>query len=355
MDIQPKRKAARDRAANQNDTQADYNLLRKHHAVMHATADPELSRGEVAVYAQIVDRYNAQRGAAWPSMDRLAFDTGLSRRAIPKIIEKLCRGDYLQITKHGNRATSNRYLPTFHEYSRKENPATDTDTIGNPSSLNIGNSSSTCSEPQFPTLVNPSSLEPTYEPEQQARGKEVGVSLPPPLAAARAAPGGLPLAADSNGLRYPEFWAAYPKRANVGTAEEAIDDALTAGVKLATIVDGARLYAEWLKAQPWADKARYTKAPQNFIRGKHWLDDWTVAAKHQKEGANGGIGQTKQSQKKTEAKTGAKKTEARKKMKNPEFTKWEMERDRMYNELHPSEWAKTRSPAPPRWITLDGG
>jgi hypothetical protein len=68
----------------------------------------------------------------------------------------------------------------------------------------------------------------------------------------------------------------------VSAANNEIASALARGISLATMVEAARQYAEWIKAQPWQDKDKYTKGATNFIKQECWLEDYTVKPKEVK-------------------------------------------------------------------------
>ena len=81
-------------------------------ALACAATDARLSRGDLGCLAVILDRYNVQEGAAWPSITRLASEANLATRNVVNSIRKLVEHGYLEI-EHGGIGKSNRYRPTF--------------------------------------------------------------------------------------------------------------------------------------------------------------------------------------------------------------------------------------------------
>jgi hypothetical protein len=148
----------------------------------------------------------------------------------------------------------------------------------NSTSLYMVKSGAQRGELGFTELVNSTSPEPTYEPEQKARVNSGGVAIAPP-AAALAAPEGLPACGDPS--RYAAFWAVYPLRRNVLDTEQALDAAIADGVMLDDVIAGARAYAAYIEAtrRNWKSGRDYTTQPQNFILKRRWLDDWEVKPK----------------------------------------------------------------------------
>ncbi|MCX7084819.1 MAG: helix-turn-helix domain-containing protein [Methylococcales bacterium] len=249
-------------------------LLKKWQMINAALYDKNLSKSDVAIQYQILDRYSVINGSCWPSFKRLASDTGLSQRMVQKSVKKLTTMGYVAIVKHGDRVSSNHYRPDFSLLDRVENHSS----LPNDE---VENASSVCREPQFLKVENPSSLKPINEPEHKARGELVGLEDKPSSAASLATPlGGLPLASEVKD-KYSDFWEVYPMRKHVSKAEDEITAMLSNGVLLADIVEGARLYAEHIKVKQatWKGGKDYTIQPQNFIAKERWRDDWTITPK----------------------------------------------------------------------------
>ncbi len=123
-------------------------LLKKWLLLELALNDKRLSKGDCAVNWQILDRYNPEKGAAYPTPK----DTGFTQRNVQKSITRLVNADYVHIIQHGNQSRSNRYRPNFLLLNRVENAS---------SLHNEG-------------VENASSLEPIYEPEYKNEGEVDG-------------------------------------------------------------------------------------------------------------------------------------------------------------------------------------
>ncbi len=249
-------------------------LVKKWQMIYAALYDKKLSKSDVAIQYQILDRYSVRNGSCWPSFKRLAVDTGLSQRMVQKSVKKLIAMGYVAIVKHGDRVSPNHYKPDFSLLDRVENH----------SSLpnnEVENASSVCREPQFLKVENSSSLKPINEPEHKARGELVGLDDKSSSDATLASPlGGLPLASKDK-YKYPEFWNAYPTRKNVGKTEDEITAKLSDGFAYSDIVEGARLYDINMQSKraSWKGDKDYTIHPQNFVKDSRWLDDWTITPK----------------------------------------------------------------------------
>ena len=246
-------------------------LLKKFLMIRAALYDKNLSKGDVSVQWQILDRYSVANGDCWPSLKRLAADTGLTQRTIQRSVTRLIESGHSIIVKHGNRVSSNHYKPDFSLLDRVE---TSTSLPSN----EVETATSVCRDSQVPKVETPTSLKPINEPEHQARGELVGLSANATSGASLASPlGGLPLTPKGKD-KYPKFWDVYPMRKHVGKTEDEITAKLSDGVLLADIVEGARLYAEHIKVKQatWKGGKDYTIQPQNFITRERWRDDWII-------------------------------------------------------------------------------
>ena len=248
-------------------------LLKKWLLLELALNDKRLSKGDCAVNWQILDRYNPEKGVAYPSLKRLATDTGFTQRNIQNSVTRLVNADYVHIIQHGNQSRSNRYRPNFSLLDRVENSSS----LPNEG---VENASSKGREDQFHNVENASSLEPTYEPAYKTQGRVGGknsneffdATPPPPLT-------GATLASLKSKSQFQDFWMIYPKRMNVSKAEIEITEALNDGALLDDILDGARRYANWVKHKGWCGDHKYISLPDNWIKNKRWLDGFDVSAK----------------------------------------------------------------------------
>ena len=246
-------------------------LLKKFLMIRAALYDKNLSKGDVSVQWQILDRYSVANGDCWPSLKRLATDTGLTQRTIQRSVTRLIESGHSIIVKHGNRVSSNHYKPDFSLLDRVE-------TSTSLPSHEVETATSVCRDSQVPKVETPTSLKPINEPEHQARGELVGLSANATSGASLASPlEGLPLTPKGKD-KYPKFWDVYPMRKHVGKTEDEITAKLGDGVLLADIVEGAGLYAEHVKIKQgkWKGDKDYTIQPQNFITKERWRDDWII-------------------------------------------------------------------------------
>lgn len=250
-------------------------LLKKWLLLELALNDKKLSQGHCAVFWQILDRYNPDKGVAYPSMKRLATDTGFTQRHVQNSITRLVKADYVAIIQHGNQSRTNRYRPNFSLLDRVENASS----LPNDG---VENASSKGRELQFPNVENASSLEPNHEPAYERGVNELGkksndfFDATPPLPLT-----GASLASQEQKAKYQfqDFWAVYPKKMNVSKAETEITEALNDGALLDDILDGARRYAVYVKHQGWCGDDKYISLPDNWIKGKRWLDGFEVSPK----------------------------------------------------------------------------
>lgn len=248
-------------------------LLKKWLLLELALNDKRLSKGDCAINWQILDRYNPEKGVAYPSLKRLATDTGFTQRNTQRSVTRLANADYVHIIQHGNQSRSNRYRPNFSLLDRVET-ATSLPNEG------VETATSLCRDGEVLNVETATSLEPTYEPAYKTRGElsrkisnEIFDATPPlPLT-------GASLASSKSKSQYQDFWMIYPKRMNVSKAEIEITEALNDGALLDDILDGARRYANWVKHKGWCGDHKYIQLPDNWIKNKRWLDGFEVSAK----------------------------------------------------------------------------
>ncbi len=158
--------------ASEHNTPPGGTLLEKFHAILRASCDRRLTACDLAVLVQLCDYFSAARGAAWPSMETLAFNVGRSRRAVVSSVARLQACGHLVLVRRGDRRSSNRYMLAFREYIRPKRPA---DATVNPASHNSVQSAAACSEAQFTSSVKPASQDTNHEPGQEAEG-ECGIA-----------------------------------------------------------------------------------------------------------------------------------------------------------------------------------
>ena len=298
-------------------------LLLKWQAIGRALSDAgRLTYADVATLWQLMDRYNVQAGAAWPSLKRLAADTGRDRRTVMRSLDRLQAAGLVAVVQRGDRARqlSNRYRPSFaapthvnattattsthaaqsgttvgqklHGMGGKVNgnneiesatshPSAGHDAkLGASAPLGLGASVTEARGAGVTNLGAPMPPEPIHEP-----GHKPGVMGGEPSAAASgagaagASPGAAPGRPANGGRQFGDFWAVYPKAQGVYAAEGVISDLLSGGeVTLRTLIDGARRYRDWLTVTPWGNDPKYIKAPANWLRARGWLDDYTHPA-----------------------------------------------------------------------------
>ena len=80
-------------------------------AVRH---DKTLTLAQGAVAAEILDGYNDEYGYAWPSLDYIASNLGLSRRTVVTAVGILEAEGYIEtLGKGGGRGRSSRRVPVW--------------------------------------------------------------------------------------------------------------------------------------------------------------------------------------------------------------------------------------------------
>ena len=195
-----------------------------------AKTDPPLTRSEITVAITLANMANAKTGVCWPSLNTLAKCTNADRRSVVRAINGLSRAGFIQV-KH-TQGRSNLYLL---------NPTSDTDVTPpvTPMSPTSDASVTPPVTPMSPKSMNKLDKESFIQFEQPPSDK------------------------------YPEFWQAGAKRAQVRECERRIDTLVASGVELKDIVDGANRWMRYTRqtnSQPMA--------PLKWLTAEGWRDQW---------------------------------------------------------------------------------
>ena len=284
-----------------------------------ASSGKSLSRLELAVCVILADMANSKTGVSWPSFNRLATRAGSSARGAKMAVRKLVEQGIVEIVHPGSRTRSNRYririeiLREVHQTVRRSE-----DGFTTPRSeggfTRVVKSNVEGGEAGMPDVVNPASPESVYESERKRRN-EIDRSQAEGGALALG-PGGPSLARQPNGvqLRYPEFWEAVGRRVTVFESEVLIDGLLNGKeVEYAAIVEGAK---RWRRYSELVKSKRVLK-PLKWLEQRKWQDDWEPPR---------GLDQAGEKSSTPQKSSGsAMSPKKRKKSRNPEHKKWELE------------------------------
>jgi len=209
-------------------------------ALARAAVDPCLSRGDLGCLAVILDRFNVQEGAAWPSINRLAKEAGISARNVVTCIKRLADLGYLAIDS-GSSTRSNRYRPTF--------KATEAD---------FSTEAQISTEPEFSDLLKPASLQVLKRTSYKHTHRTYPKNLP------------------SKCTRFADFWQAYPRK--TGSKQKA--EKSWARQDLDHIADQLITnVTERAASDPrWSDR-QYIPHPLTYLNNQRWNDEWTPQAR----------------------------------------------------------------------------
>lgn len=209
-------------------------------ALAAAAVDSHLSKGDVACLSVLLNRFNVEKGEAWPSVNRIATEAAIHRTSVMSSIKRLNECGYLAIDR-GGLGKSNRYRPTFKTGSAGATGSVDT------------TSSADTTKPVVPTrpeLVAPTLPEHTY----------------------RTKPKNLPI----KSTRFADFWQAYPRKAgSKQKAEKSWDrqnlDHL-ADQLIANVTDRTSSDPRWSDPQ-------YIPHPLTYLNNQRWNDEWAPGAR----------------------------------------------------------------------------
>ena len=247
-------------------------LLKKWQLRLMLDKDKSLSKGDGAVFAQILDHFNPKIGYSYPSFNRLANVTGFSKANTQNSVKRLIDARYIEIIQHGNRHNmANRYQPNFNLLDEGVCKPACIGGVCKSDCTGVCKPACQTMQAGFTSYASPLVSNPSMNPSiNEGEVDEENATLVHPLR-------GSPLASKSKAKpeeQYAEFWDVYPKRENVTDANKAIKEALENGANYWEIVDGAKRYAQLKKHE--GKSYEYIKLPLTFINKESWLDDHKI-------------------------------------------------------------------------------
>ena len=192
-----------------------------------AACDETLTRADVAVLAVILRHHNADKGEAWPGINRIADQAKLHRSNVLRAVARLEAAGWVQV-KRPERGKSNRYCPIF-----KSSSASATG------------------------VVAPARLEVVAPARPEHRNKQHR-NEHRPMSRAKSA-------LDS---RFADFWSIYPKRVAKQFAEKAFRKLKPDEIEAALADVKRRAASEWEGKDP-----QYIPNPATYLNGRRWNDE----------------------------------------------------------------------------------
>jgi Helix-turn-helix domain len=239
-------------------------------------ADRRLNATDLRCCIIIADLYNAGKGRAWPSYERIAKDTGTSRASVARAVRKL---DELALIQRsgGYKGRSNSYVPAFRIEEQEDRAARESSDIDASDAIAPSHKRDLNSLTDETTSVSAIRLNPSTTPRSNQRRGGGGIPSGPP--ALRAPAGGAPplvnkkptgqqrAATSPDGFE--AFWQEYPKKEGRNNAIRAYRSAIVQGVNPVLLAEKAEQYAV---AKAVVDP-RYLKMPASWLQDQCWLED----------------------------------------------------------------------------------
>lgn len=227
----------------------DSTLLSRWRLLGEACCDANMSRASLAVLHSIADRVGKD-GTAWPSIRRIASDTGLDNRTVTRVIKVLVKFSYL-IRQSGNRTEANIYRLGVGDSAHRVR-----------ASLPLG--------AKRPVGANLS--EGCGQGLQKGVGEPAHVILPLnlPIEPSHSLVRAKQVPADASS-RFDEFWKAYPRK--VGSKEKLAPK--WKAKKLDRIADQiiTNVVERTAHDRQWQEK-RFIPHPSTYLNQSRWLDEW---------------------------------------------------------------------------------
>jgi hypothetical protein len=213
------------------------------------------TKGDLAVMAVILTRYNASTGVAWPGINRIAKEGCIDRATVLRAVQHLEAMGCIVVNR-SQRGRSNRYTPTFKASFMDATSSTHATS----SSSDTGSASDTSrSDATPPVALVPPQVVAAVQPELLYRTSPRNVSSFIEQQAARSPA--------KRTDRFDEFWAAYPVKKGRANALktwaakklDAIADKIIADVKQRVVAD-----RQWLDG--------YAPHGSTYINRRGWED-----------------------------------------------------------------------------------
>lgn len=243
----------------------DIPAWRQLHLVRLALRHPKTTKADVAVLAEIVQRYHRDYGNGWASHEMLSDEAGVHKRSVIRAKSKLEKLGFIYVLEEGRRGRATVYLPNFEMVDGKGDKSdtkTNGDTVVTETAL-IGDTAVTECAEYGDTAVTPSFLQlPVYQTGILERSNDPDA----PLAV------GLPATAASAGeKKFDELYKAYGYRRNRADAKAAYQAIAPDDDLHADIVESANAWRSSWAAQNKPDAPRYTLA--KWLERECYLED----------------------------------------------------------------------------------
>jgi hypothetical protein len=234
--------------------------------LLTATRDKRLSRGDIAILGEIIDRFYSTKGNSRASLTHLSREANLSRRATVTSTKKLTANGYIKVGRPAAGTRPTEYVPEWDFCPSGE--ADCIPTRGEADCTPLVNTNSTLEG----VAVNSSSTH-TYLPVPAYADVQVSREINPHGAAASALDG--PDAAPRVEGDEPDylnlFWQVYPRKHQFPKAEAAWLKLNPSPALARQIIDQAKALAGHYSENPVDEK--YIPMPANWITGKRWMED----------------------------------------------------------------------------------
>ncbi|MBY3183363.1 hypothetical protein HFO24_17055 [Rhizobium laguerreae] len=233
------------------DAWVQFHLLRA--AAFHSGT----TKADVAVLAEIIQRYHGKFGNGWASHEHLGSMAGIHKASVIRAKRNLERLGFITVVQPGRRGSATVYQPNFDLIPEKgSRDATETKgSIPATETVHLGSIHETESSEYGSTDATPSYLpdRPTKAESQIDRNDPAPPSAPLPVGLAATG-------ADGAGGRFEEVWKAYDYKQKKAEALAAYKKLAPDEELHARIVEAANIWKASWAAQQKADAPRFTLA-----------------------------------------------------------------------------------------------
>jgi len=120
------------------------------HLLRLASFHPETTKADIAVLAEIIQRYHGKFGNGWASHNHLGAMAGVHKASVIRAKRNLERLGFITVLQAGRRGSATVYKPNFARVPKKGSThATETDGLGSRDETEITEYGSTCATPSY--------------------------------------------------------------------------------------------------------------------------------------------------------------------------------------------------------------
>lgn len=238
------------------------------HLLRLASFHPKTTKADIAVLAEIIQRYHGKFGNGWASHEHLGSMTGVHKASVIRAKRNLEQLGFITIVQAGRRGSATVYQPNFSLIPKKgSRDATETKGSTLATETNGLGSSGDTKTPEYGSI----DATPSYLPDRPTKAESQIDRIECTAPVAPPADGLMATAAGTAQEWFEDVWKAYDHRQRKADARAAYNKLSPDADLHATIVAGATAWRASWAAQGNANAPRFTLA--KWLEREEWECD----------------------------------------------------------------------------------